>query len=112
MTKVTFIKRNGIYIGFDAEGHAGFDNKGKDIVCAAISVLTINTVNSLEEINHEDVSADVKDGNLVVRLKSNKESSSQTLIESLILGLKSIQEEYGNKYVKVVYKEENANVKA
>jgi len=112
MTKVTFFKRNGVYIGFDAEGHAGFADKGEDIVCAAISILTINTVNSLEEINHEDVDASMKDGNLEVRLKSNREASSQVLIESLILGLNSIRKEYGNKYVKVVYKEENANVKA
>ena len=38
----------GIYNGFKVLGHAGFDDKGKDIVCAAVSVLVINTINSIE----------------------------------------------------------------
>lgn len=112
MTEITFIKRNGLYVGFNAIGHAGYAEEGKDIVCSAISALTINTVNSLTDINNEDVSVDIKDGDLSVRIKSNKEESSQVLMKSLELGLTGIQDEYGIKYCKVVYKEENANVKA
>ena len=112
MTKITFFKRNGIYTGFVADGHAGFSKKGKDIVCAAISVLTTNTINSLDEINHEDIEVATDDGVMVFNLKTNKESSSQVLMESLVLGLESIQKEYGSKYCKVTYKEENANDKA
>lgn len=36
------------YAGFDMSGHAGYDDIGKDIVCAAVSVLVINTLNSIE----------------------------------------------------------------
>ena len=64
MTKIIFFKDNGKYIGFEAKGHSGFGFKGKDIVCSAISVLTINTINALTEINHEDVLVDTKDGEL------------------------------------------------
>ena len=35
------------YAGFDMSGHAGYDDIGKDIVCAAVSVLVINTLNSM-----------------------------------------------------------------
>ena len=34
--------------GFLAKGHAGFSETGQDIVCAAASVLMINTVNAIE----------------------------------------------------------------
>ena len=31
----------------EVKGHAGYAKRGEDIVCAAISVLTINTINSI-----------------------------------------------------------------
>ena len=41
--------------GFLAKGHAGFSEAGQDIVCAAASVLMINTVNAIEEIGRAHV---------------------------------------------------------
>ena len=35
-------------MGFDLEGHAGYSEAGTDIVCAAVSVLVINTINAVE----------------------------------------------------------------
>ncbi|MCR5684303.1 MAG: ribosomal-processing cysteine protease Prp [Lachnospiraceae bacterium] len=40
-------------VAFKCEGHAGFARKGKDIVCAALSILTINTVNSIESLTDD-----------------------------------------------------------
>ncbi len=40
--------KKGEYTGFSATGHAGYAKAGEDIVCAAASVLMINTVNALE----------------------------------------------------------------
>ena len=49
MTHVSIIKtRNGEYRGFNCIGHSGYAERGEDIVCAAISVLVINTINSLK----------------------------------------------------------------
>ena len=114
MTKIIFFKRDGLYTGYEISGHSGYAEAGKDIVCSAISVLTINTANALDEINKEvlEVSSDEDKGYLSVRLKSFKEESSQVLIKALELGLLGIQNEYGSKYCKVDYKEEDANVKA
>ncbi|MCR5674390.1 MAG: ribosomal-processing cysteine protease Prp, partial [Lachnospiraceae bacterium] len=48
MTKVTlFADGEGNPRGFEVEDHSGFAEKGSDIVCAALSVLTINTVNGI-----------------------------------------------------------------
>ena len=35
------------------EGHAGFAAYGNDIVCAAVSALVINTVNSIEAFTED-----------------------------------------------------------
>ena len=40
--------KKGEYLGFDAKGHAGYAEAGDDIVCAAASILMINTANALE----------------------------------------------------------------
>ncbi|MBR5515708.1 MAG: ribosomal-processing cysteine protease Prp [Clostridia bacterium] len=48
MVNITFYKRNGVYYKFVEEGHALFDEAGNDIVCAAISAMTMLVVNSIE----------------------------------------------------------------
>ena len=40
---------HGDVIGFRTTGHAGFAEHGTDIVCAAVSVLVINCINSIEK---------------------------------------------------------------
>ena len=34
--------------GIELNGHAGYGEEGYDIVCAAVSALALNTVNSIE----------------------------------------------------------------
>lgn len=48
MTKITFIKQNGIYYGFKEVGHAGFADEGEDIICAALSSMTMLIINAIE----------------------------------------------------------------
>ena len=46
MIKVTVYKTvNHDYAGLDVLGHAGYSEAGSDVVCAAVSVLGINTLN-------------------------------------------------------------------
>ena len=45
MTKVTILQNSkNECVGFDVYGHAGYADAGEDIVCAAISILVINTI--------------------------------------------------------------------
>jgi uncharacterized protein YsxB (DUF464 family) len=48
MTNVTFFKRGGVYYGFKATGHSDYAEAGQDIVCAAISAMTMLIVNTVE----------------------------------------------------------------
>ena len=47
MITVEIRKSNGEYVGFSSKGHAGYADEGYDIICAAVSVLTVNTINSI-----------------------------------------------------------------
>lgn len=48
MTEITFFKRNGVYYGFKETGHSGYADAGQDIVCAALSAMTMLIVNTIE----------------------------------------------------------------
>ena len=81
MTNITFhTTKTGDYRGFTCEGHAGYADYGQDIVCASISVLVINTINSLED-------------------------TSKVLMDSLVLGLTQIEKQYGKKHCKLTFEE-------
>jgi len=108
MTSITFHKTGaGEYRDFICCGHAGFDEYGKDIVCASISVLVINTINSLEEIAGEKmtVESDEKSGLIICRFEKPLQEASKVLMDSLVLGLSHIATQYGKKYCKLKFEE-------
>lgn len=108
MTGITFHKtKSGEYRDFICSGHAGSGSYGKDIVCASISVLVINTINSLEEIAHENirVESDEKRGLIQCCFEGPLQESSKVLMDSLVLGLSHIAAQYGRKYCKLEFKE-------
>ncbi len=101
MIKVTFYKDEDNNIKrYMVKGHANFDEYGKDIVCAAASILTQNTLISLVELLEleESIDYDIRDGKMDVRLLENisqeAEEGAQLLLSSLELGLRSIAEQY------------------
>jgi len=108
MIKGTF-KRNdsGRIISYEITGHADAGEYGNDIVCAAVSVLAISTVNGIDSLagvkpivkSNED-----EGGYLYVELPSNstQEQSNiiQILLENLLLGMQSVQEQY-NDYIQL-----------
>ena len=106
MIKVTIFKSSELYKGFKVTGHAGYDESGKDIVCAAVSALVINCINSIDELTDDDFSLeeDEVSGTIAVQFKKNITSESILLMDSLVLGLKAILEDNG-QYIKLDFKE-------
>ena len=107
MTTITIYKSNeNGYRRFTCKGHSGFAMSGKDIVCASISILVINTINSLEEITHEEmvVKDDEATGFIDCQFPNRISLQSEVLLDSMILGLKTIAEQYG-KYVRLKFEE-------
>ncbi len=89
--KAEILKKDGLIYGFDIKDH------GDPIVCSGVSVLTINTVNSLE--NLLDIVPEVEldeGGEIRFTVDNYKDDKVQLLLRSLELGLLSIEEEYGD----------------
>ena len=47
-TTITFYKSGGYYYGFTEQGHTGYAESGNDIVCAALSSMTMLLINAIE----------------------------------------------------------------
>ena len=108
MITVTFHKtKAGEYKDFLCSGQAGYDDYGKDIVCASVSVLVINTINSLEELVQEKivVEADEETGRIHCQFQAALQDTSSVLGDSHVLGLSQIAEKYGEKYCKLNFEE-------
>ena len=108
MTHILIFKSQaGEYKGFNCIGHAQYANTGEDIVCAAISILVVNTLNSLELITGESMSVIVNEaeGLINCQFDSNLKETSRVLMDSLVLGLNEIKKQYGRKYLDLTFEE-------
>ena len=106
MIKVEVFKKENSYVGLKSVGHAGYADKGQDIVCSAVSVLLINTVNSIETFTDDKISYEnVSSGDLEVTFPLGLSKDGELLMNSLLLGLKEIKNEYGDTYFTLSVKE-------
>lgn len=98
--KITRDAATGTIRSFDVNGHANFDDPGKDIVCAGVSAVTFGTVNAVEALTGSGLECKVgKRGELSARLPQVEESPTgdrtQLLLESMLVMLRTIEQSYG-----------------
>ena len=101
--EVNVIRKDGEYQKICYHGHAGFALEGEDIVCAAVSALTINTFNSIEAFTQDDVACELTPEGQIRFWEFTGEVSkeSRLLMDSLLLGLKQIRDTYGEEFLRV-----------
>lgn len=109
MTKVEFfLDDDGNILKYIMYGHTGYDEHGKDIVCAAVSVLAQTGVLSLINLLNLDITYDIKDGYIKVILPENLNKDdfekSQIVLNTVLVGIKSVTESYPD-YVTLNYRE-------
>ncbi len=107
-----YLEKNskGELTGFIVEGHAGFEEAGQDIVCAAVSVLVQTTVLGLERILQVEFKEfHLHSGKLICRIQdiSYKEAQEKVrvLLQTMELGLQETASHYPD-YVTVSYLKE------
>ena len=109
MTKVTFYQNSDRQcVGFEAKDHAGYAEEGEDIVCAAVSALVINTVNSIEAFADDEmtVESDPEQALIRMRVKGVPTPSCQLLLNSLILGLQRMEnDEQYTEFIDIIFEE-------
>ncbi len=107
MTTVTIYNdKTGKHKGFDIHGHAGYRFKGQDIVCAAISMLATNTINSIETYTDLAIKyeADERRARIRFLIKEEPNHDSELLMNSMILGLSDLKKNY-KQYVTLKFEE-------
>ncbi len=108
MTKIrVFQNRNQEFIGFECRGHAGYADRGRDVVCAGISILVQNTVNAIENYTREGFSceADPETGDIRFRFETPAGHDADLLMKAMVLGLEGIRSSYGKRFLKLQFEE-------
>ena len=80
-------------------GHAGYAPKGQDIICAAVSALTVSLILSLKELTKDRIYESVNPGRIKIEYKDLSEAG-QLLMSSFLISVQNIAQ--GNpEYVEV-----------
>ena len=87
--------KSGNVTGFKVENH------GESIVCAAVSMLVLNTVNSIEALTEDDFNCEYnEEGGYIKFALSSPDSHTagvKILLDAMVLGLESTLEQYPNE---------------
>ncbi len=105
MIRAEVRKHKGNYIGFEIKGHAGYAAENFDIVCAAVSALSINAVNSLEQFTDVPFESEDRDGFICVRFQGDLSPEAKLLMDSLVLGLTDVEKGLNHRYFKLIIRE-------
>ena len=95
-------------VGFQTEGHAEYADPGEDIICAAVSILVINTINSIEAFSEDEVSlmSDEESGMISYHLTQNPSKEAALLLNAMILGLQNmVDDENYTEYIDLTFEE-------
>lgn len=96
-------KENDI-VYFSVKGHADFDEFGKDIVCASISILSQTAVLALYEVANIDVTYEMDEGWLLCQIPDNidvrQREKANIIIDTMLIGIKGTIEMYP-EYIKL-----------
>ena len=106
MVNVTIYKKEGLIEGFHFSGHAGYAEHGKDIVCAGVSALVLNAINSIEEFTEDKFTCEVQEesGDVIFHLVETPSREASLLLDSLVLGVTGIRDTY-RKYITLNFRE-------
>ena len=105
MTTVIFYKTDGYYYGFEEQGHTGYGESGDDVLCAALSSMTMLLINAIEVSYASDVNYSIDEAttDIKVIVKSalpkyekdeKKQYAVQGLIQAYFFQLMDLVEEY------------------
>ena len=105
MTTITFYKTDGIYYGFEEQGHTGYGESGDDVLCAALSSMTMLLINAREVsfASNVDYTIDEKTTDIKVIAKAalpkyekdeKKQYAVSGLIQAYFFQLMDLVEEY------------------
>ena len=75
------------------KGHTGYAEPGKDIVCAAVSVLAQNLIQSIEELTPDKIKYSIQPGRVCIEYR-NLSEKAKSLFDSFFIGIRMVIEDY------------------
>ena len=91
MTTIIFYKTGGFYYGFEEQGHTGYGESGDDVLCAALSSMTMLLINAIEVSYASDVDYKIDEETTDIRViaksalpKYEKDEKKQFAVSGLI----------------------------
>ena len=81
-------------------GHSGYEEVGKDIVCASVSSIVITTINAIIEIDSDAIDYSDLDNKIIIRILKEDEVVNK-LIKNMILLLEQLENDYKD-YIKII----------
>ena len=91
MTTIIFYKADGFYYGFEEQGHTGYGESGDDVLCAALSSMTMLLINAIEVSFASDVDYKIDEKTTDIRViaksalpKYEKDEKKQYAVSGLI----------------------------
>lgn len=100
MIKVTVLKENSFIKNITIKGHSGYDEQGRDIVCASISSTCITVVNAILHMDQEAISFEKKEGYLSITVLKHTQYID-VLLEVMLAQLQDLEKSYP-KNVKIM----------
>ena len=105
MTTITFYKADGFYYGLEEQGHTGFAESGDDILCSALSSMTMLIINAIEVSYASNVEYTIDEETTDIRLiaksalpkyepDEKKQYAVSGLIQAYFYQLMDLVEEY------------------
>ena len=105
MTKIVFYKSGDVFYGFEEQGHTGYGESGEDILCSALSAMTMLIINAIEVTYGSSVDYSIDEKTTDIRLiaksalpKYEKDEKKQYAVSGLIQAyfyqLMDLTEEY------------------
>ena len=98
MIKVTIAKKENKIYRLEVKGHAGSDEYGKDLVCAAVSAVVTGGFNSISEKKSFKFIYD--EGHALIEAIGNVNKHDEVVLEVIEIGLKTIAED-NSQFIKI-----------
>ena len=92
MIKVNVKRQNNKVYEIVIKGHAGYDEAGKDIVCAAVSSMAITTINNIIALD-DSIDYEENSGLLIIRIKEDTKVN-QKLLNNLVRMFTELETQY------------------
>jgi uncharacterized protein YsxB (DUF464 family) len=93
---------------FEIGGHAFFAKRGRDIVCAGVSAVSVGAINAVHELTGVTPAIEHREDGFLrcvvpENLPEDINEKVQLLLEGMVVSLRAIEEEYG-KNMKITFK--------